>query len=97
MSYVPHPYPTEKIELPADLESLMEALAENTHEVWSAGRIREGWTYGPQRDDTRRTHPGLVPYDQLSFSEQEYDRNTAKETLRFILAHGYRIEKREDA
>ncbi len=97
MSYVPHPFPTDSIELPATLEDLLEALAENTHEVWSAGRIREGWTYGPQRDDARRTHPGLVPYDQLSFSEQEYDRNTAKETLRFILAHGYRIAKREDA
>ena len=68
-------------------------LAKNTHDVWARQRIAEGWRYGPQRDDSRKEHPGLVAYEELSDSEQEYDRNTALQTLQAIIALGYRIEK----
>jgi hypothetical protein len=55
--------------------------------------MAEGWTYGPKRDDATKTHPSLVPYEQLSESEKDYDRATAMETVKTILALGYRIEK----
>ena len=35
----------------------------------------------------------LVPYDQLPEEETVYDRDTCVETLRFILAHGFKIER----
>lgn len=92
--YEPKPIDTRGIRLPEDLEVLMERIAENVHEHWSVGRIREGWVYGPQRDDGKKTHPCLVPYDQLPDSEKEYDRTTAAETLKLILALGYTIEKK---
>lgn len=94
MMYEPKPIDTQNIRLPEDLVELMEKISENVHENWSMGRIREGWTYGPRRDDNNRTHPCLVPYDQLSESEKEFDRNTAAETLKLILALGYTIEKK---
>lgn len=94
MMYEPKPIDTQNIRLPEDLVELMEKISENVHENWSMGRIREGWTYGPRRDDNNRTHPCLVPYDQLSESEKEYDRITAAETLKLILALGYTIEKK---
>jgi len=28
------------------MEELIETLAENTHNVWAAGRIKDGFTYG---------------------------------------------------
>lgn len=31
----------------------------------AAGRLAEGWKYGPERNDILRTHPGLVPYEEL--------------------------------
>ena len=92
--YEPKPIDTRAVRLPEDMEVLMERIAENVHEHWSIGRIREGWTYGPQRDDEKKTHPCLVPYDQLPDSEKEYDRTTAAETLKLILALGYTIEKK---
>lgn len=92
--YEPKPIDTRGIRLPEDLEVLMERIAENVHEHWSAGRIREGGVYGPQRDDGKKTHPCLVTYDQLPDSEKEYDRTTAAETLKLILALGYTIEKK---
>ena len=85
---------TSHVVLSDDLSDLTEMLARNTHEVWSSQRLAEGWRYGPERDDQKKEHPGLVPYEQLSESEREYDRNTALETLKVILALGYRIDKK---
>ena len=92
--YKPQPIDTTGIELDADILELSELIAKNTHEVWSAGRIRDGWTYGESRDDDRKTHPCLVPYEELSESEKEYDRNTSMETLKLIIRLGYKIEKK---
>jgi len=77
-----------------DLQPLLESLARNAHEIWAQQRLRDGWTYGAHRDDVRRTHPSLVPYENLSESEKEYDRIMVNETLKTILALGYRIVKR---
>ena len=91
--YKPQPIDTTGIELDADILELSELIAKNTHEVWSAGRMRDGWTYGEARDDGNKTHPCLVPYEELSESEKEYDRNTSMETLKLIIRLGYKIEK----
>ena len=97
MHYDPHPIDTAHIDLPADVAELTERLAENTHDVWARQRMKEGWTFGPKRDDAGKYHPGLVPYADLSETEKEYDRKTAVETLKMIVAMGYRIEKEEMA
>lgn len=91
--YTPNPIDTSAVKLPEDLLELTEKIAENVHENWSAGRVSEGWTYGEKRDDINKTTPCLVPYSELSESEKEYDRNTAIQTLKLIVALGYRIEK----
>ena len=91
--YKPQPIDTTGIDLDADILELSELIAKNTHEVWSAGRIRDGWTYGEVRDDVKKTHPCLIPYEELSESEKEYDRNTSMETLKLIIRLGYKIEK----
>ena len=63
--YTPKPIDTSKISLPEELLQLTEEIAENVHDNWSIGRISEGWTYGEQRDDVKKTHPCLVPYSDL--------------------------------
>ena len=91
--YTPKPIKTDDVVLSEDLLALTEKLAENTHDVWAKGRIRDGWTYGEKRDDALKHHPCLVPYSELSESEKEYDRNTALETLKLILKLGYSVKK----
>jgi hypothetical protein len=91
MTYKPKPIDTSNIQLQKDILDLREKLAENIHEIWAQQRIIEGWTYGKERNDKRKEHPGLVPYSQLSESEKEYDRNTAIETLKTITSLGYTI------
>lgn len=91
--YKPNPIDTSNIQLPESLLELTEQIAENVHENWAAGRIAAGWTYGDCRDDEKKTIPCLVPYSQLSDKEKEYDRVTALQTLKLIVALGYKIEK----
>ncbi len=92
-NYRPEPINTEGVVLPEELAALAEKIAENVHEVWSQGRMNEGWTYGEQRDDANKKHPCLIPYAQLSESEKEYDRNTAQETIKLIIKLGFKISK----
>lgn len=92
-TYTPNPIDTSDVILSDDLLALTEKLASNTHDVWAAGRITEGWKYGSKRDDSKKETPCLVPYKELAESEKEYDRNTALETLRLIIKLGYKIEK----
>ena len=92
-NYTPRPIDTTAIKLPTELEPLVEQMAKNVHEVWAAGRIADGWKYGATRDDEAKTHPCLVPYEELPEYEKEYDRNTAISTLKFILAQGFSIIK----
>lgn len=89
--YIPRPIDTAAVKLPRPLVRLQEKLAENAHEVWSQGRLADGWTFGAKRDDTKKLHPCLIPYSNLPESEKEYDRRTAMETLKAILALGYEI------
>lgn len=91
--YKPQPIDLSQVELPAELQDLTEQMARNVHEVWAETRIKQGWRYGAERNDERREHPCLVPYDELPESEREYDRNTSVETLKLILSLGFKITK----
>jgi len=91
--YTPKPIDTTNISLSSDIMALSEILAKNTHEVWASGRIAEGWSYGEVRDENKKQHPCLVPYEELSELEKDYDRATSLESLKVILGLGYRIEK----
>lgn len=91
--YQPKPLDTTEVSLPESLEELTEQMSRNVHEVWAAGRLADGWKWGEERDDKLKTHPCLIPYEELPESEREYDRHTALETLKLILSLGFRIEK----
>lgn len=94
--YEPQPINLESIQLTDDLLELREAIAENAHEVWAAARIKEGWSYGQQRDDANKRHPDLVPYSALPDSEKEYDRIMAMDTIKLVRKLGYDLIKRKD-
>ena len=93
MNYSPMLVNTDHIVLPEDLIQLTEQIAENVHDVWAASRISKGWTYGPERNDALKETPCLVPYSEQPEIEEEYDRNTALQTIKLILSLGYSISK----
>ena len=90
--YIPKPAEISDIELPSELLELSEVIAKNVHEVWSQNRLNEGWTFGEKRDDDLKQTPCLVPYEELSEIEKEYDRNTDINTLKLIMKLGFEIK-----
>ena len=59
----------------------------------AATRIKEGWTFGPERDDKLKRHPDLIPYSALPEREKEYDRIMALNTIKLVKRLGYTITK----
>ena len=55
MTYTPRPIDTTRVVLTPEILALTERLAEHIHDVWASGRLAEGWTYGPARDDAAKT------------------------------------------
>jgi ryanodine receptor 2 len=92
-TYIPKPAQTDDIVLSEELNGLVEAMAKNVHDVWAESRISQGWTYGPERNDALKTHPCLVPYEELPEVEKAYDRDTAVGTLKLICKLGFKITK----
>ena len=92
-SYVPQPMDTSDIQLPQELDVLIELMAKNVHEVWAQSRIEQGWSYGEQRSDALKQNPCLVPYEELPEVEKAYDRDTALGTLKLISKLGFKITK----
>lgn len=58
-----------------------EVLARIEHRRWCADRIDRGWRHGPTRDDARRRHPCLVPWEALSEADRQKDRNSVETLL----------------
>lgn len=59
------------------IESLLTAdrllTPEEAHDNWMKKYLEMGWTYGPVRDPEKKTHPDLVPYDELPKLEKDKD------------------------
>lgn len=91
--YTPQPVDTTNIPLPKELDPLVEAMSKNVHEVWAKERMEQGWIWGERRDDIKKTHPCLVPYEKLPEEEKVFDRNTSRETLKLIMKKGLTINK----
>ena len=72
--------------LPGDVfaedPALLDALAQLEHERWNAQRRMDGWRTAPEggRDNARRRHPALKPWDQLSEELKGYDRVVVQQT-----------------
>lgn len=43
------------------------------HDVWMDQKIADGWSYGETKDKEKKTHPSIIPYDQLSDCEKYKD------------------------
>lgn len=95
--YTPMPINTADVAIPEDIAALATLLARNTHDVWAANRIAQGWTWGEARNDTLKQTPCLVDFDDLTDEERAYDYDTSLETIKVMLKLGYRILPPEKA
>lgn len=92
-NYIPKTIDTSNIDLNEELLELLEILSKNVHDNWALERLNDGWKYGSERNDEKKEHPCLIPYEELTENEKEYDRNTAIQTLKVVISLGYQIIK----
>lgn len=64
----------------------VEALARAEHDRWMAAKLLDGWTFGEPRDDARRLHPDIKPYDDLSEAIKDLDREQVGVIPRILAA-----------
>jgi hypothetical protein len=50
-----------------------DAPASAQHDAWLADKERDGWKLGPVKDEARKEHPCMVPYDQLPIEQRLKD------------------------
>lgn len=70
------------VEAPADIKAsarigvfkAMEgATPEQLHESWIGSKVDDGWTYGLEKDYFKKTHPCIVPYEELDDAQKLKD------------------------
>ncbi|KAF7261042.1 hypothetical protein EG68_01789 [Paragonimus skrjabini miyazakii] len=91
--YKPQPLDLSQIVLSKRLESLVNQLAENTHNMWARDRISLGWTYGFREDHAQKRSPHLVPFNEVDPIIKHSNRETAIETVKTLLAYGYSLNQ----
>lgn len=74
-------------------DELIESIAYQVHKSWMEERIKNGWSYGPERNDSLKQTPCLVPYEKLSEEEKDVDRSTTKCVIQALMAAGYSINR----
>ncbi len=52
------------------------------HDDWVEGKLKFGWSYAPVRNDEKKQHNCMVPWEELPESEKEKDRNTARNIMK---------------
>lgn len=50
-----------------------DAGPQASHESWSAQKVAEGWTYGPEKRPDLKEHPCLVPFHLLPLEQRAKD------------------------
>jgi hypothetical protein len=51
-----------------------DAKEDAQHNAWMEDKIKDGWVYGEVKDAEKKTHPCLVPFDQLPLFQQKKDK-----------------------
>ena len=50
-----------------------KAPASASHESWMKEKLADGWTYGETKDPEKKTHPCIVPFEELPIEQQRKD------------------------
>lgn len=45
-----------------------------SHDAWMADKVADGWTFGPEKNPDAKTHPCIVPFEELPREQQFKDR-----------------------
>lgn len=49
--------------------------AKEIHDEWVTNKELDGWVYGPVKDVDNKTHPLMIPFDDMSDIDKEKDQS----------------------
>lgn len=81
----------EEADVRKQLEHHLEVLGEHEHKLWVDFHIQNGWTYSPKRDDPKRRHDRLVPYEKLPDDQKQKDNQAIRSYPDLAKLAGYKI------
>ena len=67
----------------------VETLSKWEHTRWNWQKILQGWVYGPEKSETKMTHPCILPWSKLTEKIREYDRQNVRLIPEIIRNAGY--------
>jgi hypothetical protein len=91
--YIAKPLDLDAVRVPQEVVYLIDLCAESMHDSWMETNERQGWSYGEETDNDHKKNPSMVPYNDLPAEHRRADQISAEQTLRSILACGYKITK----
>ena len=71
----------------------VERMAELEHGRWNIERLRDGWRYGRQRDDSRKIHDCLVSWHDLPDDIKRYDREAVRAFPEILEKAGLEVQR----
>lgn len=75
----------------------IELLSQWEHGRWNWQKILQGWVYGKKKSETKKTHPYILPWNQLPDNIKEYDRENVRLIPEIIKEAGYlAVRKRKE-
>ena len=74
----------------------LEELAMSEHRRWYDGKYKIGWRHGKKRDDVKKLHPSMLPWEKITESEREKDRIMVREIPDIVAAAGMTLAQRDE-
>ena len=76
--------------------ALCTALEKQKHENWVRERNKSGWRYGTEFDQDEKTHPLILPWDQLPDRYKQPDMEWPQKLVHMLNSEGYAIIPKEE-
>ncbi|MCR4308209.1 MAG: RyR domain-containing protein [Candidatus Berkelbacteria bacterium] len=77
--------------LSVEMEDDIELLAEAEHDGWLNQKLNNRWSYGETRNDSKKIHNLLVPYNELSEKDKDKDKNSVRNYPGIVKMASYKI------
>lgn len=75
----------------SDYNSLCEQLAKHQHSCWMKKKCDEGWCYGIKHNKNTKTHPMLLPWEQLPENYRNIDKELPRHFIQLLNRQGYQV------
>lgn len=72
-------------------EGEKDLLAREEHDRWWESKKQQGWVHGPVKDGDAKTHPCMIPYDELPQCERQKDIDTVCLIPELLARIGFRV------